>query len=171
MLSGVIQVVYSILVAIVAHPEEIRWLIVLYIAQVLLMLGGLIGLHILQKEHYGRIGEAGFYTVIAASLAQIVALVLVQIIGLVVVVLGNDDALERIIRMGDLFALVGLVMIGVATLQARVLPRWCGLGLIIIQPLAMTLEEFGGTLFGLFWLALGYMLWSKSVHEPSSLRE
>jgi len=73
--------------------------------------------------------------------------------------------------------MVGLVLYGVATLQARVLPRWCGVGFIVGLPLwrgiGMVSEyggplggtigwTLGGILFGLLWVALGYILWSES---------
>ena len=56
---------------------------------------------------------------------------------------------------------VGFWLYGVATLRARVLPRWCGLGLIIIPPITLVLgDNYGSALLGLLWLALGYVLWS-----------
>ncbi len=66
--------------------------------------------------------------------------------------------------------LVGFVLYGAATLQARVLPRWCGVGLIVGLPVTIALENYGTILFGLLWLALGYMLWSRRgapAEQPS----
>ena len=37
--------------------------------------------------------------------------------------------------------LVGLVLYGAATLQARVLARWCGVGLIVVPPLAFYMNS------------------------------
>jgi hypothetical protein len=76
--------------------------------------------------------------------------------------------------------MVGFVLYGAATLQARVLPRWCGVGFIVGLPVWRgigTVSEYGGLLggtigwtlggilFGLLWLALGYVLWSESGAE------
>jgi len=65
---------------------------------------------------------------------------------------------------------LGLVLLGVATLRARVLPRWCGVGLIALVVFS-ALGAFGGFLVvGLLWLALGYALLSQpgaSVARPS----
>ena len=66
--------------------------------------------------------------------------------------------------------MVGLVLYGAATLQARVLPRWGGIALIVSLPLTILLQDFGGLVFGLVWLALGYVLWSRrgaATEQPS----
>jgi hypothetical protein len=57
--------------------------------------------------------------------------------------------------------LAGFVLYGVATVQARVLPRWYGLALIAALPVTLTLATYGTTLFGLILLVLGYALWSR----------
>lgn len=140
-----------------------------FIVALLLLLVGLAGFHSLQKGNYGRIGHAGFYTVIVAGLAQIIAQV-----GLMLGIM----ALEFLDFLGFLGVLVGLVLYGAATLQARVLPRWCGVGFIVGLPVwfvvSAILGEFGwplgGILFGLLWLALGYTLWSQggaAAEQPS----
>ena len=77
----------------------------------------------------------------------------------------------RLLTIGYLGQAVGLVLYGAATLQAKVLPRWCGIGFIIVAPLAYILGSFGNVLFGLIWLALGYALWSqKETSERQSTR-
>ncbi len=133
-----------------------------FIAALLLLLGGLAGFHALQKGNYGRIGRAGFYTVIVGASAQIIAQV-----GLAL----GSTALEFLDFVGLLVVVVGFVLYGAATLQARVLPRWCGIGFIVGLPVWLVIsvvlgDEYGGALggilFGLLWLALGYTLWSRS---------
>ena len=121
----------------------------------LLMVVGLLGLHALQKDNYGRIGRGGFWTVVMASL--------VQVLGVVVFWLGSAALIWLVFPVAFLAIPVGLIIYGVATLQARVLPRWCGLGLIIIPPITLVLgDKYGSVLLGLLWLALGYLLWSWS---------
>jgi hypothetical protein len=74
---------------------------------------------------------------------------------------------------------VGFVIYGVATLQAGVLPRWCGVAFIAAPPVALVIavqlvalgagilsffEVFFLGFFvviGLPWLALGYALWGR----------
>jgi hypothetical protein len=77
------------------------------------------------------------------------------------------DWLRSIALLG---VLVGFALYGAATLQARVLPRWCGVVFITAFPITAFLEAYGNIWFGLVWLALGYMLWSQrdtSVGQPS----
>ena len=107
-----------------------------FIVAVLLILVGLVGFHALQKRNYGRIGRAGFYTIIAAASVQIVAQV-----GLML----GSTAVEFLDFLGLLGLMVGFVLYGAATLQARLLPRWCGIGLIAGLPIAIALGLYGGT--------------------------
>lgn len=127
--------------------KDAPYLDAIFIVALVLVLVRLIGLHAQQKENYGRIGQAGFYTVVKASF--------VQILGLVVLLLGSA-VLEWLIPIGSLAVLVGFVLYGTATLQARVLPRWCGVGLIVGLPVTIFLGEIWGfVVFGILWLALG----------------
>lgn len=145
---------------------EADWTNVAYLVALLLMLVGLLGLHALQKDNYGRIGRGGFWTVVVASLAQV--------LGVTVFLLGSEALIFLLVFPGYYVAVpVGLMLYGAATLQARVLPRWCGLGLIIIPPVTVVLGDYGWILFGLLWLALGYLLWSWSgtaAEQPSRVR-
>jgi hypothetical protein len=152
MLAGVVWIANSLLALTVANTEEDQWLDILFIVAVLLTLAGLLGLHALQKENYGRIGRAGFYLVVISSLVQIVGLV---------ALLAGSQVLDWLILIGNLGVLVGFVLYGAATMQARVLPRWCGVGLIVGLPVTIALGDAGAILFGLLWLALGYILWSR----------
>jgi hypothetical protein len=149
---------------------------VLFITAWLLLLVGLAGFHALQKGHYGRIGRAGFYTVIAGASVMIVTQILTWVgLALGITALALPDP------VGLLIVMVGLVLYGVATLQARVLPRWCGVGFIVGVPVligtsVVSVEyggPLGGILFGLLWLALGYVLWSESgaaAERPAGVR-
>src|SRR5215217_5421814 len=132
---------------------EAAWTNVAFLVALLLMLVGLLRLHALQKDHYGRIGRVGFWSVVVGSLAHVLALI--------VFMLGSEALVFWLAVPGYYVAIpVGLMLYGIATLQARVLPRWCGLGLIIIPPITIFLGDSGGILFALLWLALGYVLWS-----------
>jgi hypothetical protein len=137
---------------------------------VLLTAAGLVGFHALQKENYGRIGRGGFYTAIAGALVQAVA-VLVSL-------LSGGGYLEgplagTLFPIGFLVLMVGLILYGAVTLQARMLPRWCGIGFIIFGPIAFVPfvpSEYSVVLAGLVLLALGYMLWSRrgtAAEQPS----
>jgi hypothetical protein len=133
--------------------QEVAWTNVAFLIALLLMLVGLLRLHALQKDHYGRIGRVGFWTVVVGSLAQV--------LNLIVFMLGSEALVFWLAFPGYYVAVpIGLMLYGIATLQARVLPRWCGLGLIIIPPITVFLGTSGWILFALLWLALGYVLWS-----------
>jgi hypothetical protein len=141
-----------------------------FIVALLLLIVALVGFHALQQDSYRRVGRAGFYTLIVGASFQIVASV-VRLFG--------STALEFLDMVGLLGVFVGLVLYGAASLQARVLPRWCGVGFIVAVPVfiigsALLGGVFGGTLggilFGLLWIALGYVLWSRrgpAAEQPS----
>ena len=69
--------------------------------------------------------------------------------------------------------LVGFPLLGIATLWAKVLPRWVGALLIAYFPLfgfLLSSYGWGGIALGLLWLALGYVLWSwrgTAAEQPS----
>jgi hypothetical protein len=159
MLGGVVFVVDGLLGLI---NKDAQYLDAIFVVALLLVIMGLVGFHTLQEGNYGRIGRAGFYTVVIATLAQILGLV---------VLLSGSAVLERLIPIGSLAVLVGFVLYCAATLQAKVLPRWCGIGFIIGLPVTIALGEvWGFVVFGLLWLALGYVLWSWSeatTEQPS----
>jgi hypothetical protein len=120
--GGVVWVVDSGLL-LLAMPES-AVTDVLFVIAALCTIGGVVGFHALQKDDYGRIGRGGFWTVVVATLALVV--------GLIVSLLGST-ALGRLelFPVGTLAVFIGFVLYGVATLQARVLPRWCGIGFIV----------------------------------------
>jgi hypothetical protein len=145
---------------------------VLLVVALLLLAAGLAGVHALQKGNYGRIGHAGFYTTVVAALVEIVAFV-VRLFG--------STALEFVELLGILGMMVGFVLYGAVTLQAKVLPRWCGAGFIVGLPVWVVLALIfgvngallGAMLFGLLWLGLGYVLRFQSgatVEQPSRVR-
>ncbi len=167
MLAGVMWIASGILAVIyqgVHAPGSLADYLVegTFAAGLLLTATGIVGLHSLQKDNYGRIGQAGFYTVVVASLGQVLGTIFL---------LAGSTALEFLVfPVGVLGVLVGFVLYGAATLQARVLPRWCGIGLIVGLPVAIALGLYGGNvLFGLFWLMLGYVLLQRgeTAQQPS----
>jgi hypothetical protein len=172
MLGGVFWVVWSLLGRVSFEAAASPFAHGLLLLAALLTLVGLVGLHALQGANYGRIGRAGFYTAAAGlSLQALAALFLM-----------GSDAWEITLQWlvapaGSFIILVGLVLYGAATLQAKVLARWCGLGLIVVPPIAFYMHGriFYGSLalFGVLWVALGYVLWSRSAtptEQPSRVR-
>ena len=87
--------------------------------------------------------------------------------------MAGSSALEWISLPGTMGMLVGFVLYGFATLQARVLPRWYGLALIVSMPVSLPLAVYGTVLFGLFLVVLGYVLWLRTdatTERPSRVR-
>ena len=141
-------------------------LYVLVVVALFLVPIGMVGFHVLQRGSYGRIGRVGSWTVVVASM--------VLGLGVAGYLWREDSTLPWLVSaVGTLGLLVGFVLYGGATLQARLLPRWCAMAFMVALPAAIALvwirPVFGlgeGTsttsiLFGLAWLALGYALWSQ----------
>ena len=163
--AGVLFIVYSLLSFAVGKGDEPGPLDVLAILAYVLEVVGLLGFHALQGSNYGRIGRAGLYTTIGA----IVLWEFLILTGL----FGSDVGLGGLVAVGVLGTLVGLVLYGAATLQARVLPRWCGIAFIILVPVAILLVDYASLWEGLVWLALGYGLWSHrgaAAEQPARVR-
>lgn len=140
--------VFGYLQAIPARED-----VVLLIVALLLTGAGLVGMHALQGGSYGLLGQAGFYIALASLLARALA---------AGVFLAGGSALQWIsYPWGTVGMLVGLVVYGIATLRARVLPRWYGLALIVSLPASLPLAAYGSALFGLIMAVLGYALWSR----------
>ena len=165
--------------------------VVSLVVAILLVPLGMVGFHLLQRHGYRREALIGFWLVIVGSLVMVVGGVVFVTLGqwgdflqatppLVWVALGLLGLVGGIVSM-----LVGFGLYGVATLQARVLPRWCGVAFITALPAALAssiLLVFLGfypvlgffVVFGLVWLALGYALWARreapAVQQPLRVR-
>ena len=124
--------------------------VVLLALALVLTAAGLVGLHALQKESYGLLGRVGFYIAVASLLARALRDVLF---------LAGSSALEWIVSPSVWGLVVGLVLMGIATLRARVLPRWYGLALMVSLLVSLPLITYGTALFGVILLVLGYALW------------
>jgi hypothetical protein len=170
MLGGVLWAVWGLLIWVYLYAGGGSFseglFILVFLLAALLTLAGLVGLHVLQGGNYGRIGRAGFYTAAAAFLAQALAAFFL--------LLGNEAFQWLVFLVSNLAVTAGLVLYGLATLEARALPRWCGVGLMVVPPIASFSVFFGGSaLFGVLWVALGYVLWTRSgasAQQPSRVR-
>ncbi len=152
--------IFGYLQAISGREDDV----VLYVVALLFTAAGLVGLHTLQKESYGILGQASLYFTLGA--------ITVRILGAVIFLAGSS-ALERISLPATLSMLVGLVVYGVATFRAGVLPRWYGLVLIFAMPVSLPLSVYGTALFGLILAVLGYVLWlhrGAATGQPSRVR-
>ncbi len=148
---------------------------ILTLLSMLLFAVGVAGLVMLARGA-GRFGKAGKVGVIicAAGAALLLIASLVQAI-----FFGGDFPLMPYFVIPGLLALVvGFLVLGIAILRARVLPRWAA-GLLIVGALAMlgANEQTARVLlmipFGVAWVAVGYVLWSgrgEPVRQPQRVR-
>jgi hypothetical protein len=125
----------------------------LYMGTIVLSVVGLIGLHALQRGSYGGIGRAGFYTILASSVATVVAGVGYLLGSPVLGWLANP--------VGTLGIVVGFSLYGAATVQAKVMPRWYGVALIIFLPVTVLLGPYAKLAVGVVQLVLGAVLWRR----------
>jgi len=134
----------------------------MYAAGFMSMLGGLVGLHAQQVGSYGRLGWTGFILALIGTpflVARAVILLLPVSPGL---------ASGPYFELARLLLISGLLLLGIATIKAKALPRWCGFA-IILAGLAMLSPYFlpGAStsqwlaVLGLVWLGLSYALWAK----------
>lgn len=132
-------------------------------------------LHAIQRRHYGLPGAL-------ASLAAFVGVAMSvggNLVGELVPAMAPVAML--LLLVGILAASVGIVGLGIVTLEARVLPRWCGVALIAGSPPAVGLEfmfsgllgavgilpgEIVWTLVGVPWVLAGHALFRAGTHRP-----
>ena len=94
-------------------------------------LAAIAALHLVQRRHYGGLGALA-----SASATGGIAMV---VFGYLVSWLDSDTAFAvgiPLLTVGVVMASTGLVLLGIATITARVLSRWCGIALIAGSPQA-----------------------------------
>ena len=141
----------------------------LFSAAYLGMLGGLVGLQARQMDSYGRLGRAGFFLGFVGTALAFVGQATSGIFP-------HNGALGWLFgdpgfgfMAGIVFTSLGLLLMGVATVRAGVLPRWFGFGLVAIV-VFLALGAYGGfVVVGLIWLSLGYALGSKKSQVASHM--
>ena len=125
---------------------------------------GLLGLHARQTTSYGMLGMVGFLAALVGTALVLANVLLIRAAG--------RDLLDLLLLLGLLGMLFGFVLLGVATLRAGVLPQWAGVALILVLPVSALLGDSGGGLvFGIVWLALGYVLLAAGTLGSRSLGE
>jgi hypothetical protein len=183
------------------HPPDFlpsvttaAWAIImpLKLTMCLLFLAGIAGLYARQVEESGWLGLAGFLA-LSLSWALQTAFIFAEAFILPVVAtpapqfvdsfLGifngfpgetNIGALPAIYGVVGLLYMLGGVLFGIATLRARVLPRWAG-GLLAVAAavtpaaalLPHAIQRFAAVPVGLALAWLGYALWSERRKEAA----
>jgi hypothetical protein len=163
-IAGVAWIASSLLAAAIAsgrRPEVFSFASLdeaLYVVALAGTMGGIVGLHARQAPSYGRLGTAGFL----ATFTGVALLLLGLVLSFTMESVFGRTLLDHVLGLGLWGAFLGFMALGAATLRLGVLPRWCGVLLIICTPLAIALGDHGGgTVLGLLWLAVAYALLSQ----------
>ncbi len=129
-----------------------------FVVALLATLVALGGLHIRQSGRTGRLGMASF-------LAAFVGTGLLLVSAAATLVAGQNT-LDLFFLLGVLASMIGVILFGISVIRAKVLPRWCGVALMLGLPSSVLFANIGGgMLLGLTWIALGYALWMQ-VRAP-----
>ncbi len=131
---------------------------------------GLLGLHAVQAPRQGWLGLTGFFGAFSGAGLALggTVLTLAGTSGVFV----REGSLDRALGLGFFIGLLGIVLFGVgftlwgvAILQTRPMPLWCGVLIIVALLVASVLGisgRFGSSVvLGLLWIALGYALWRR----------
>jgi hypothetical protein len=155
-------------------------------ASTMLLVGALAAvaaLHLIQRRHYGRLG--------ALASASAIGGIAMVVIGFLVSGSASDTVFYVGIGMlivGLVVGSTGVVLLGIATITARVLPRWCGIALIAGSPPGVAIMflfltpvvmasilpgEVGWALAGIPWMVVGYADFraaTRQTQQPSRVR-
>jgi hypothetical protein len=137
----------------------------------------IVALHLLQRERYGYEGALASVSAFVGGALILGAFIGFPSFGGDVLGVGLDILL---LGMGMLVATVGIIALGIFTLDAGVLPWWCGAALIAGNPLVGVLLFFVGLdfLFGSWpvvvpWVVVGFAVFrtgTRQSQRPSRVR-
>jgi hypothetical protein len=179
MLGGALFVVSALLIAsmprgCIGDECELRPMRETGVAGALLMLAlllvviGAAGL-VLRVRLAGRLGRLGKTGIVVAA----VGAALPVIGGLLQGVLfeGDYPLMPLFVIPGVLALVVGFALLGLAVLQARVLPRWAAVALVVGSLAMLGFNDQNAQALmaipnGIAWAAVGYLLWSEK-EEPA----
>jgi hypothetical protein len=137
----------------------------LAIVAALLIMAGVAGLVLLSRSagRWTRTGSIGVHV-------GVVGLVVLLAAGVAQAALfdGSFSLMPYFVLPGMVALVLGFLLVGVAILRARVLPRWLGVLLILASLTMLGSNEQTATVlllipFGLAWMAAGYVLWSRGT--------
>ncbi len=128
----------------------------------LLVVVGMAGL-VVRTRNAGRFGALGKAGAVLGAVGAALPVIGSLIQG--VLFEGDYPLMPYFVIPGVLALVVGFVLLGLAVLRARVLPRWAA-ALLVIGSLAMlgfndqNAQALMAIPFGIAWMAVGYVLWS-----------
>jgi len=134
--------------------------IVVLVLFLLSVMAVIVALHLLQRERYGY---AGALASALASAAAFVGVVLIFWGFTGLPSFGGDVLLEVV---GMLVGTIGIVALGIFTLAAGVLPWWCGVALIVGNPLLGVILFFGRWPVEVLWVVVGFAVFRAATRLP-----
>jgi hypothetical protein len=141
----------------------------------LLVVIGAAGL-VIQARDAGRLGRLGKTGIVLGAVGAALPVIGSVIQGILFD--GDYPLMPYFVIPGVLALVVGFVLLGLAVLQAKVLPLWAAV-LLIAGTLAMlgfndqNARALMAIPFGISWVAVGYVLWSgrgEEVRQPARAR-
>lgn len=163
-LAGFVVVVGSSSVAEGAASASFYVPTVAALASTALLAVGLVGLFLFQEEHLGRLGLAGFVlalvgTIFAAGGQWTYVFVMPQFAPAVPELINEGSGSVLIGFFGSYVVMaIGWLLFGLATLRARVLPRWAAMLLVAGAALTMLPLPSRTLVLAIAVGALGYRL-------------
>jgi hypothetical protein len=134
------------------------------------VLAGIAAMHVLQRQHYSLPGAL----VSPVAFVGVAMTVGANLLGELVPTMAQLAIILLIV--GVLAAFIGVAGLGIVTMNTRVLPRWCGVALVIFGFLGLPAMLSGGiawALLGLPWVLVGYALFQAGARlseRPSRVR-
>jgi hypothetical protein len=134
------------------------------------VMAAIAALHAIQRRHYGTPGLLASVVAFAGVAMTVGA----NLMGELVPTLAPMAIILLIV--GIPAALAGVIGLGIVTLNALVLPRWCGAALVIVGVLGLPAAlsgRIGWALLGVPWAVVGYAVFragGRSTERPSRVR-
>jgi hypothetical protein len=97
------------------------------------VVAAIVALHFIQRRNYGRLGALAS----ASAIGGFAMVVIGFLVSGLVSGLASDTAFFLgigLLTVGVVVGSTGIVLLGIVTITARVLPRWCGIALIAGSP-------------------------------------
>ncbi len=144
----------------------------LFLLAVLFLAVGVAGL-VIRAQKAGRFGRLGWIGLVASVVG--VAVLIISSLIQAVFFSGDFPLMPYVVIPGGLALVAGFLLLGLAILRARVLPRWAAV-LLIVGAMAMlgfndqNAQVLLAIPFGVAWVAMGYALWlglGESAAQPT----
>ena len=178
--SGVLSAIGDLLTLVVSRqdPQSATTtsyaVDLLYLLSTALLLLGLVGLYTSQSQATGLLGLVGFLTTFLGTVLLVGALWF-MVFGTPSLAAQDPELAESVLGQTGyllmlLFGAVGWVLFGVATLRARVYPRWAAILLIVGVVIAFLPIPLVGIVFSVTVAYLGFVLLTgrvRSDEQPS----